>query len=111
MELVKGLPITTYCRRHKLNIKERLKLFVSLCDGIEYAHHSGIIHRDLKPANILVSETLQGPRLKVIDFGIAKQLLSFDDAVELTQESQIMGTLHYMSPEQAAGASSKVSFE
>ncbi|HBV62428.1 MAG TPA: hypothetical protein DEF45_05335 [Rhodopirellula sp.] len=110
MELVKGLPITTYCRRHKLNIKERLKLFVSLCDGIEYAHHSGIIHRDLKPANILVSETLQGPRLKVIDFGIAKQLLSFDDAVELTQESQIMGTLHYMSPEQAAGASSKVSF-
>ena len=110
MELVEGLPLTTYCRVHELNIKERLKLFVSLCDGIEYAHHSGIVHRDLKPANILISETLQGPRLKVIDFGIAKQLLAFDDGVELTQESQIMGTLNYMSPEQAAGASSKVSF-
>ena len=105
MEMVRGLPLTTFCRKNRLNISQRLKLFRGLCDGIEHAHQSGVIHRDLKPANVLVSETLQGPIPKIIDFGIAKTGEGIEEDAGLTRETQVMGTLWYMSPEQAAGAS------
>ena len=105
MEMVRGLPLTTFCRKNRLNISQRLKLFRSLCDGIEHAHQSGVIHRDLKPANVLVSETLQGPIPKIIDFGISKTKEEIEEDAGLTRESQVMGTLRYMSPEQASGAS------
>lgn len=111
MEWVDGLPITTFCNHNRLTVSERLKLFRSLCDGMEYAHHNGVIHRDLKPANILVAETLHGPVPKIIDFGIAKNFAENDeDDARITRESQIIGTLQYMSPEQASGDSRVVDF-
>lgn len=99
MELVKGEPITQFCNDHCLNITERLHLMQGVLNGIEHAHHHGVIHRDLKPANILVTETLRGAQVKIIDFGIAKDTEAFD-AEQRTRDSQILGTLDYMSPEQ-----------
>ncbi|OUW82037.1 MAG: hypothetical protein CBD74_07595 [Saprospirales bacterium TMED214] len=111
MEWVDGLPITTFCNNNRLTITERLKLFRGVCDGMEYAHHNSVIHRDLKPANILVAETLQGPIPKIIDFGIAKNFAeNKEDDARITRESQIIGTLQYMSPEQASGDSRVVDF-
>ena len=74
MELIKGEPITKYCDRNRLTPKERLELFVELCDAIQHAHNKGIIHRDIKPSNVLVTEQDGEPVLKVIDFGVAKAL-------------------------------------
>ena len=72
MELVRGVPITEYCDRERLSIRERLELFVLVCRAVQHAHQKGIIHRDLKPSNILVTLHDGVPVPKVIDFGIAK---------------------------------------
>src|SRR5262249_8200766 len=72
MELVKGVPITKYCDEHRLSTKERLELFVPVCQAIQHAHQKGIIHRDLKPSNVLIAPYDGKPVVKVIDFGVAK---------------------------------------
>jgi serine/threonine protein kinase/Tfp pilus assembly protein PilF len=102
MELVNGLPLTTFCDTAKLTPRERLQLFVPICQAVQHAHQKGIIHRDLKPANILVTMIDGKPVPKVIDFGVAKAT-----AGKLTNESlstqfgMVIGTLEYLSPEQA----------
>ena len=102
MEWIDGIPITKYCDDHRLSINERLRLFRQACDGIQHAHFKGIIHRDLKPSNILVLEKDHHAVCKIIDFGIAKmQGIAGLNAVPITHANQIMGTLEYMSPEQA----------
>jgi eukaryotic-like serine/threonine-protein kinase len=74
MEYVPGLPITDYCDKHKLTIRQRLELFTRVCDGVQHAHQKAIIHRDLKPSNILVSETDGEPAPRIIDFGVSKAI-------------------------------------
>ena len=74
MEYVKGTPITEYCDRNKLNVEERLQLFIQVCEAIQHAHQKGIIHRDIKPSNILVSKQEEKAVSKVIDFGVAKAI-------------------------------------
>jgi WD40 repeat protein/serine/threonine protein kinase/formylglycine-generating enzyme required for sulfatase activity len=103
MELVNGVPITDYCDKFKLSLNERLGLFAQCCKAIQHAHQKGIIHRDIKPSNILVSEQDGAAVVKVIDFGLAKVLSAgaLSDDPMFTQFGQILGTLRYMSPEQA----------
>ena len=102
MELVKGEPITTYCDRHNLSLRERLELFVPVCHAIQHAHHKGIIHRDLKPSNVLVTVSDDRPIPKVIDFGIAKATAAaLTEKTLFTEQGQLIGTPEYMSPEQA----------
>lgn len=102
MELVKGVPITEYCDQKKLSLRERLKLFVPVCSAIQHAHQKGIIHRDIKPSNVLVAPHDGKPIPKVIDFGIAKAMhQKLTDLTMFTGLGQIIGTLEYMSPEQA----------
>jgi tetratricopeptide (TPR) repeat protein len=102
MEYVKGLPITDYCDRHKLNIDERLRLFQRVCLGVHHAHQKGIIHRDLKPSNILVSTEGDEAIPKIIDFGVAKAISQpLTQQTLFTEESHLLGTPEYMSPEQA----------
>ena len=72
MELVKGVPITEYCDEHRLTPRERLELFVPVCQAVQHAHQKGIIHRDIKPSNVLVALYDGKPVPKVIDFGVAK---------------------------------------
>jgi len=102
MELVQGLPLTKFCDSEKLSPKDRLGLFVSICQAVQHAHQKGIVHRDLKPANILVTVVDGQPVPKVIDFGVAKAT-----AGKLTEETMVtgfgtvVGTLEYMAPEQA----------
>jgi len=104
MEHVKGLPITQYCDEHRLSIRDRLQLFIHVCQAIQHAHQKGIIHRDIKPSNILVTELDGKPIPKVIDFGVAKALHQPLTAKTLfTAMGQIVGTLEYLSPEQALG--------
>ena len=74
MEYVAGVPITTYCDNHRLSTRERLELFMHVCEGVQHAHQKAIIHRDLKPSNILVTEVDGRPAPKIIDFGVAKAL-------------------------------------
>jgi len=106
MELVRGLPITQHCQEANVRIEERLRLLVAVCRAVHHAHQKGIIHRDLKPSNILVEEQDDQATPKVIDFGIAKALEeSNPEAVQLTGEGQLVGTIRYMSPEQAQGPS------
>jgi tetratricopeptide (TPR) repeat protein len=103
MDLVKGLPITEYCDQARLTTRERLELFVHVCQAIQHAHQKGIIHRDLKPSNVLVTLQDGTPLVKVIDFGIAKALgQQLTDKTVFTGYAQMVGTPLYMSPEQAA---------
>jgi serine/threonine protein kinase/tetratricopeptide (TPR) repeat protein len=102
MELVKGVPITKYCDELNLPIRERLTLFVPVCQAIQHAHQKGIIHRDIKPSNVLVCMQDGKPVPKIIDFGIAKAISQqLTDASLYTEVGQVIGTLEYMSPEQA----------
>jgi eukaryotic-like serine/threonine-protein kinase len=102
MELVKGIPITEYCDRHQLTPRDRLTLFISVCQAVQHAHQKGIVHRDLKPTNVLVAAYDGLPIPKVIDFGIAKALgQPLTEKTLVTGFAGIIGTLEYMSPEQA----------
>ena len=102
MELVRGIRITDYCDQNNLTTKERLDLFIKVCQAIQHAHQKGIIHRDIKPSNILVTLHDGVPVPKVIDFGIAKATEGrLTDATVYTQLHQFIGTPAYMSPEQA----------
>ena len=102
MELVEGVPITTYCDDHQLNLGQRLQVFMQLCDAVQYAHMKGVIHRDLKPTNLMVVENNGHSTAKVIDFGIAKATSGrFTDGTVMTEFRQLLGTPEYMSPEQA----------
>ncbi len=102
MELVKGKPITEYCDQNQVPIRERLGLFVHVCQAVQHAHQKGIIHRDLKPSNVLVVSHDGTPVVKVIDFGVAKAIgQQLTDKTIYTQFAQMVGTPLYMSPEQA----------
>jgi serine/threonine protein kinase/tetratricopeptide (TPR) repeat protein len=102
MELVQGTPITTYCDEHQLTLHQRVELLVQVCRAIQHAHQRGIIHRDLKPSNVLVTEYDGAPVPKVIDFGVSKATARKLDAETLATEfGAVIGTLQYMSPEQA----------
>jgi tetratricopeptide (TPR) repeat protein len=102
MELVKGQPITEYCDQAQLATRERLELFVHLCQAVQHAHQKGVIHRDLKPSNVLVTVQDTTPVVKVIDFGVAKALgQELTDKTVFTGFAQMIGTPLYMSPEQA----------
>lgn len=102
MELVKGIPITDYCDANKLPTRERLELFIQVCNAVQHAHQKGVIHRDLKPSNILVTVKDDRPVPKVIDFGIAKATQSrLTEKTLFTCFNQWVGTPAYMSPEQA----------
>jgi serine/threonine protein kinase len=102
MEYVPGLPITEYCDKHKLTVKERLVLFVQVCDGVQHAHQKAIIHRDLKPSNVLVVEQNNKAVPKIIDFGLAKATTQrLTEMTMFTELGVMMGTPEYMSPEQA----------
>jgi serine/threonine protein kinase len=102
MELVKGTPITKYCDEHRLTLRQRLDLFVPVCQALQHAHQKGIIHRDVKPSNVLVAPYDGRPVIKVIDFGVAKGTGQPLTARTLfTALGAVVGTLEYMSPEQA----------
>lgn len=104
MELVNGVPLTKYCDTNKLTLDERLQLFIPVCQAVQHAHQKGIVHRDLKPTNVLVTLYDGKPVSKVIDFGLAKALQhqhKLTDKTLFTEFGQVVGTLQYMSPEQA----------
>jgi serine/threonine protein kinase len=102
MELVKGVPITQFCDERRLPPRQRLELFVSVCQAVQHAHQKGIIHRDLKPSNVMVCLYDGKPVPKVIDFGVAKATgPKLTERTLFTGFGQIVGTLEYMSPEQA----------
>jgi serine/threonine protein kinase len=102
MELIKGVPITEYCDRARLSPRERLALFVPVCEAVQHAHQKGVVHRDLKPSNILVALYDGRPVPKVIDFGIAKATgPRLTDRSIYTEVGALIGTLEYMAPEQA----------
>lgn len=101
MELIDGSSLAKYVKTHDLSIRERVKLFAAICDSVHYAHMRGVVHRDLKPGNIMVTEA---GRPVVLDFGVARATGSDIQAVTVTVNAgQIVGTLSYMSPEQASG--------
>src|SRR5579864_858069 len=102
MELVKGVPLTKYCDEHRLSPKQRLELFIPLCQAIQHAHQKGIIHRDIKPSNVMITLYDGKPVPKVIDFGVAKAMgQQLTEQTLVTGFGNVIGTLEYMSPEQA----------
>jgi eukaryotic-like serine/threonine-protein kinase len=104
MELVQGIPFNKWCDTNKLSINERLELFIPVCKATQHAHQKGIIHRDLKPSNVLVCLYDGRAVPKIIDFGLAKALgpnTKLTDKTMFTEFGQVVGTLQYMSPEQA----------
>jgi WD40 repeat protein/serine/threonine protein kinase len=102
MELVKGVPITDYCDRNHLTPRQRLELFAQVCAAVQHAHQKGVIHRDLKPSNVLVASCDGRPVVKVIDFGVAKAAgQPLTERTLVTGLGALVGTLEYMSPEQA----------
>ncbi len=98
MELVNGVPIDSYCNQHGLDIGERIRLFLEVCDAVQYAHQNLIVHRDIKPANVLVTED---GKAKLLDFGIAKVI--GEAAAQMTLPQDRLMTLAYSSPEQVRG--------
>jgi tetratricopeptide (TPR) repeat protein len=101
MELVRGFPIVDYCDARQLTARDRLELFLSVCQAVQHAHSKAIIHRDLKPSNILVAPHDGVPVVKVIDFGVAKAIgQQLTDKTIYTRFAQMIGTPLYMSPEQ-----------
>ncbi len=102
MELVAGIPITQFCDQSALTMRDRIDLFITVCNAVQHAHQKGIIHRDIKPSNVLVTMVDAKPVPKVIDFGIAKATgQEMNQRTMLTEVGQIIGTPIYMSPEQA----------
>jgi WD40 repeat protein/serine/threonine protein kinase len=102
MELVRGVPITDFCDQSHLPVRERLELFVNVCQAVQHAHQKGVIHRDLKPSNVLVTLHDDKAVVKVIDFGIAKATgQQLTEKTLFTNFAQLIGTPLYMSPEQA----------
>jgi serine/threonine protein kinase/WD40 repeat protein len=102
MELVKGVPLTRFCDKHRLTPRQRLELFVPVCQAVQHAHQKGVIHRDLKPGNILVALYDGKPVPKVIDFGVAKAMgPQLTEHTLVTGFGAVVGTPEYMSPEQA----------
>ena len=102
MEYIKGIPITKYCDQQKLNIEDRLQLFLQVCEAVQHAHQKGIIHRDIKPSNILVTRHGEKAIPKIIDFGVAKAVTQpLTERTLFTEKGQLLGTPEYMSPEQA----------
>jgi serine/threonine-protein kinase len=99
MEYVEGLPIDRYCDAHRLPIDRRLRLFIDVCEAVQYAHRNLVVHRDLKPSNVLVTEAGE---VKLLDFGIAR-LLEGGEAMGLTQTGLRLMTPEYASPEQVRG--------
>jgi eukaryotic-like serine/threonine-protein kinase len=109
MEYVPGVPITDYCDRNKLKVRDRLELFIKVCEGVQHAHQKAIIHRDLKPANILVADVDGKPTPRIIDFGLAKALdAEVGDQSLCTKAGGLVGTPGYMSPEQCDPATQDV---
>ncbi|MEM7206043.1 MAG: bifunctional serine/threonine-protein kinase/formylglycine-generating enzyme family protein [Planctomycetota bacterium] len=105
MEYVDGQPITGFCDAQELDVEARVRLITAVCEGVQHAHSKGVIHRDLKPSNVLVFGDADRPRVKIIDFGLARSLRgdSAGDLTMLTRPGQLLGTPAYMSPEQARG--------
>jgi non-specific serine/threonine protein kinase/serine/threonine-protein kinase len=102
MEYVAGVPITQYCDTHRLCTRERLALFLDVCEGVHHAHQKGVIHRDIKPSNVLVTVQDDDPVPKIIDFGVAKATAQkLTEQTVFTEFGQLIGTPEYMSPEQA----------
>src|SRR5262249_50418800 len=99
MDYVRGMPLQQYVRENKLSLEQMLVLFVQVCQAVQYAHHKGVIHRDLKPSNILIDSD---GTARVLDFGLAKHAAAPVDTV-MSMTGQLVGTLPYMSPEQARG--------
>ena len=103
MELVRGATITDFCDQNKYSAADRLKLFVSVCQAIQHAHHKGVIHRDIKPSNVMVALNDGMPMVKIIDFGVAKAVgVQLTENSLFTADGQMVGTTAYMSPEQAS---------
>lgn len=104
MELVDGEKITDFCDRKGLGLRQRLELFIQVCEAIQHAHQKGVIHRDIKPSNVLVREHDGRSIPKVIDFGIAKATIGgLEGDATFTRSGNFLGTPSYMSPEQAEG--------
>ena len=104
MELIEGPPVLQYAAQSELSIRGRVELLIRICDAVQHAHQKGVIHRDLKPANILITERDGVAQPKVLDFGIARAMgPDFQTTTLSTGIGQLVGTLPYMSPEQAAG--------
>jgi eukaryotic-like serine/threonine-protein kinase len=106
MEYVAGLPITLYCDRHKLNMRQRFELFISVCEGVQHAHQKAIIHRDLKPSNIMiVDHDTPREKIKVMDFGLAKLMIESTTIKNVTESNFdfAVGTPGYICPEQVRG--------
>jgi len=102
MEYVPGLPMADYCDRNRLSTRERLELFIPVCQAIQHAHQKGIIHRDIKPSNVLIAVQDGKPVPKIIDFGVAKATNQrLTEKTVFTQQGYLIGTPEYMSPEQA----------
>ena len=102
MELIRGVPITEHCDRHRLSIDGRIELYIRVCEAVQHAHQKGVIHRDIKPSNILVEYEGGKSTPKVIDFGVAKALNQrLTEQSIFTEQGQLIGTPEYMSPEQA----------
>jgi eukaryotic-like serine/threonine-protein kinase len=109
MELVRGMPITEYCDKARLSPRQRLELFVDVCQAVQHAHQKGVIHRDLKPSNVMVTTNDGRPVVKVIDFGVAKAVgQQLTERTVYTALTQLVGTPLYMSPEQAELTSNDV---